>query len=62
MNNCMCTQESQIAILYVAGFASSVLFGTCTGPLADLFGRRSDMSHVTPSYLSLHEFLSPNRL
>jgi hypothetical protein len=33
-------QESQIAILYVAGFASSVLFGTCTGPLADIFGRR----------------------
>jgi len=33
-------QEGQIALLYVAGFASSVLFGTCTGPLADLFGRR----------------------
>ena len=33
-------KESQIAILYVVGFASSVLFGTCTGPLADLWGRR----------------------
>ena len=33
-------EEAEIAILYVAGFASSVLFGTCTGPLADLFGRR----------------------
>merc|ERR1711962_821651 len=31
-------KESQIAILYVVGFASSVLFGTCTGPLADLWG------------------------
>jgi len=33
-------KESSIAILYIAGFASSVLFGTCTGPLADLWGRR----------------------
>jgi len=33
-------KESDIAILYVAGFASSVLFGTCTGPLADLWGRK----------------------
>jgi len=33
-------KESQIAILYVAGFASSVVFGTCTGPLADIWGRR----------------------
>lgn len=33
-------KESQIAVLYVAGFASSVVFGTCTGPLADIFGRR----------------------
>jgi len=33
-------KESQIAVLYVAGFASSVVFGTCTGPLADLWGRR----------------------
>lgn len=32
--------ESSIAILYVAGFASSVIFGTCTGPLADIWGRR----------------------
>jgi len=33
-------KESQIAVLYVVGFASSVLFGTCTGPLADLWGRK----------------------
>jgi len=33
-------KESQIAVLYVAGFASSVMFGTCTGPLADIWGRR----------------------
>ena len=33
-------KESQIAVLYVAGFASSVIFGTCTGPLADIWGRR----------------------
>lgn len=32
--------ERQIAIIYVVGFASSVLFGTATGPLADRFGRR----------------------
>eukprot|EP00092_Neocalanus_flemingeri_P010010 GFUD01010790.1.p1 GENE.GFUD01010790.1~~GFUD01010790.1.p1 ORF type:complete len:468 (+),score=77.12 GFUD01010790.1:189-1592(+) len=33
-------KESEIAVLYVAGFASSVVFGTCTGPLADLWGRK----------------------
>jgi len=33
-------KESDIAILYVAGFASSVVFGTCTGPLADKWGRK----------------------
>ncbi len=33
-------KESQIAVLYVAGFASSVVFGTATGPLADLVGRK----------------------
>jgi MFS family permease len=33
-------RESDIAVLYVAGFAASVLFGTATGPLADLIGRR----------------------
>jgi len=32
--------ESQIAVLYVAGFASSVLFGTMTGPMADILGRK----------------------
>ena len=30
----------QIAVLYVAGFASSVLFGTMTGPMADILGRK----------------------
>ena len=33
-------KESQIAVLYVAGFASSVVFGTATGPLADVVGRK----------------------
>jgi MFS family permease len=33
-------RESDIAVLYVAGFAASLLFGTATGPLADLIGRR----------------------
>jgi len=32
--------SNQIAILYVVGFASSVVFGTFTGPLADKFGRK----------------------
>ena len=33
-------EESQIAVLYIAGFASSVLFGTFTGTVADIWGRR----------------------
>ncbi|CAL4064084.1 unnamed protein product [Meganyctiphanes norvegica] len=33
-------ESSQIALLYVVGFASSVCFGTCTGPLADRYGRK----------------------
>jgi MFS family permease len=32
--------QGQIAILYLTGFASSVTFGTATGPLADKFGRK----------------------
>ncbi|XP_042205008.1 molybdate-anion transporter-like isoform X2 [Homarus americanus] len=32
--------SNQIALLYVVGFASSVIFGTTTGPLADRFGRK----------------------
>jgi MFS transporter, MFS domain-containing protein family, molybdate-anion transporter len=32
--------EAQIAVLYVVGFAASILFGTSTGPLADRFGRK----------------------
>ena len=30
----------QIAVLYVAGFASSLVFGTATGPMADIVGRK----------------------
>ena len=33
--------QSQIALLYVTGFASSGLFGTFTGCLADTLGRRN---------------------
>lgn len=32
--------ELQIVVLYVAGFASSGVFGTAAGPMADRFGRR----------------------
>lgn len=32
--------EYQIAVIYVVGFAASVVFGTATGPLADRFGRK----------------------
>jgi len=54
-------KESDIAVLYIAGFASSVLFGTCTGPLADLWGRRK----MAISFSVIYTFccltkLSPN--
>ena len=71
-------KESQIAVLYVAGFASSVIFGeflklfsvlfykkifagTCTGPLADLWGRKK----MAISFAVIYTFccltkLSPN--
>lgn len=54
-------KESQIAVLYVVGFASSVLFGTCTGPLADLWGRKK----MAVSFSVIYTFccltkLSPN--
>jgi len=54
-------KESQIAVLYVAGFASSVLFGTCTGPLADIWGRKK----MALSFSVIYTFccltkLSPN--
>ena len=45
-------KESQIAVLYVAGFASSVIFGTCTGPLADIWGRRKMVRIVQVKYFS----------
>ncbi|XP_023239933.1 molybdate-anion transporter-like [Centruroides sculpturatus] len=32
--------ESQIAALYIVGFGTSMLLGTCVGTLADRFGRR----------------------
>ncbi|KAG8238616.1 hypothetical protein J437_LFUL017743 [Ladona fulva] len=32
--------HSQIAILYIVGFAASVILGTITGPIADHFGRK----------------------
>ena len=32
--------ESQIALLFLTGFASSSTFGTFTGPLADKYGRK----------------------
>ncbi|CAL4124423.1 unnamed protein product [Meganyctiphanes norvegica] len=33
-------ESKQIAALYIAGFGSSLLLGTFTGPLADRFGRK----------------------
>ena len=41
--SCFCCNSKlcfQIAVLYVAGFASSLVFGTATGPLADIVGRK----------------------
>ena len=52
-------KESQIAVLYVAGFASSVLFGTCTGPLADLWGRRKMVRIVETFNLPIFHVLHP---
>ena len=43
-------EESQIAVLYLAGFASSVVFGTCTGTLADIWGRRWVYSYTTYNF------------
>ena len=33
-------KESEIALLFLTGFASSSTFGTFTGPLADKYGRK----------------------
>ena len=52
-------KESQIAVLYVAGFASSVLFGTCTGPLADLWGRRKMVRIVKTFNMPIFHALHP---
>eukprot|EP00092_Neocalanus_flemingeri_P023511 GFUD01025497.1.p1 GENE.GFUD01025497.1~~GFUD01025497.1.p1 ORF type:complete len:456 (-),score=74.00 GFUD01025497.1:716-2083(-) len=43
-------KESQIVILYVAAFASSIVFGTFTGPLADKWGRRKLAISFTAIY------------
>lgn len=53
--------EEQIAVLYVVGFGSSVVFGTFTGALADKFGRKN-MSIVFCLLYSICCFtkLSPN--
>jgi len=51
-------QEAEIAILYIAGFASSVVFGTCTGPLADIFGRRK----VAISFAVIYTFCCLTKL
>ena len=45
-------KESQIAVLYVAGFASSAVFGTLAGPLTDSLGRRSDLQTSLPDSFS----------
>ena len=52
-------KESQIAVLYVAGFASSVLFGTCTGPLADMWGRRKMVRIVESFNVAIFHLLYP---
>ncbi len=44
-------KEFQIAVLYVAGFASSVVFGTATGPLADMIGRRKMATAFCVTYI-----------
>ena len=54
-------EEEQIATLYVAGFASSVVIGTATGPLADKLGRRriAQLFCVMYSFCCMTKF-SPN--
>eukprot|EP00095_Tigriopus_kingsejongensis_P009499 snap_masked-scaffold1595_size34508-processed-gene-0.3 protein:Tk09499 transcript:snap_masked-scaffold1595_size34508-processed-gene-0.3-mRNA-1 annotation:"hypothetical protein DAPPUDRAFT_321809" len=44
-------QEFQIAQLYVVGFASSVIFGTLTGPMADSMGRKKMCQFFCLSYI-----------
>jgi len=51
-------QEAEIAVLYLAGFASSVVFGTCTGPLADIFGRKK----VAVSFAVIYTFCCLTKL
>jgi len=43
-------QGDQIAVIYVVGFAASVVFGTATGPLADRFGRKRICIAFTVAY------------
>ncbi|XP_043224502.1 molybdate-anion transporter-like [Amphibalanus amphitrite] len=42
--------EYQIAVIYVVGFAASVVFGTATGPLADRFGRKKTCIAFSVAY------------
>lgn len=53
--------NSEIAFLYVIGFASSGIFGTLTGPFADKFGRKkmAIVFCITYSFCCLTK-LSPN--
>ena len=58
---CPPVRMSQIMCCVQVGFASSVLFGTCTGPLADLWGRKK----MAVSFSVIYTFccltkLSPN--
>ena len=54
-------EEQQIATLYVAGFASSAVFGTLTGPAVDQGGRRRGALVFTAIYtLSALCKLSPS--
>ncbi|XP_064081415.1 molybdate-anion transporter-like isoform X2 [Macrobrachium nipponense] len=50
--------SNQIALLYVVGFASSVIFGTTTGPLADRFGRKK----IALSFCILYSFCCLTKL
>jgi len=51
-------EEDSIAVLYVTGFASSVLLGTFTGSLADMVGRRK----VALAYCLIYVFCCATKL
>ena len=50
--------SNQIALLYIVGFASSVVFGTTTGPLADRFGRKK----IAISFCVIYSFCCLTKL